>query len=135
MQKSVTRSKATADDFRIVPSRVSRTEIGPGSVAVCEPIATLGQSAAVHEQWGRVGRSPGEMGMITISPVIEPEDVTTDNIRRYIFELGCWSATDEMYCRHKIVLFITLEIIITDTISVFNRYRLYLLRFRDRLFT
>lgn len=42
--------------------------------------------------------APGDTGTITITLVIGPEDVTTDDIQRYVFELDCWSATEAVYC-------------------------------------
>lgn len=42
--------------------------------------------------------APGDTGSITFTLVISPEDITTDDIQRYVVELGCWSATDAVYC-------------------------------------
>lgn len=42
--------------------------------------------------------APGETGTVTFTLVITPDDITTADIQRYVVELGCWSATDAVYC-------------------------------------
>lgn len=42
--------------------------------------------------------APGETGSVTFTLVISPDDVTTADIQRYVVELGCWSATEAVYC-------------------------------------